>query len=224
MEELAAKEDHVWVNQLFNKENPQAHVAYTGPEIWEQTNGEVDVFVHGIGTGGCIAGVGEYLKSKKASVKVCALEPTESRVHVGEAPAPHGIVGWAPGVHSSFLEGHGWEKEKLSDKARGIVDEWGHVATPDAVKMCLHVTQTEGMMIGPSSGAAIKYAFDIASRPESAGKTIVVVVPSHGIRYTTHPMWLASQTEAGVALPAGPPVMDKEAPLIAWKSEEYKPE
>jgi len=180
--------------------------------------------VHGIGTGGCVAGVGKFLKSKSADCKVVALEPSESRVHTGAAPGKHGIVGWAPGLHSSFLEGHDKPKEELSDAPRGVVDEWGHVETKDAVATCLKVTQSEGMMIGPSSGAAIKYAFDIASRPEAAGKTIVVVVPSHGIRYVAHPLWGAVSAEANTALPPGqPPCTDKEAPICLWNSATYTP-
>jgi len=154
-------------------------------EIWEQAEGKVDYFIHGIGTGGCVAGCGKFLKSKNAACKVIALEPTESRVHVGEKAAPHGIVGWAPGIHSSFIEGHDKPKEELSDAARGIVDEWGHVITKDAVETCLALTREEGMMVGPSSGAAVKYAFDVASRPEAKGKTIVAIaqqVYNHGWR------------------------------------------
>ena len=123
---LAANPDYWWGNQLGNMDNPAAHIANTGPEIWEQAEGKVDYFVHGIGTGGCIAGVGKFLKSKNADCKVIALEPSESRVHIGEKPGPHGIVGWAPGVHSEFLEGHALPKDQLSDAPRGVVDEWVH--------------------------------------------------------------------------------------------------
>jgi len=184
----------------------------------------VDYFIHGIGTGGCIAGVGKFLKSKNPAVKVIALEPTESRVHTGAKPGPHGVIGWAPGIHSNFLEGAGMAAEELSDAPRGVVDEWGHTHTKDAVATCLTLTREEGMMVGPSSGAAVKYAFDVASRPEAAGKTIVVVLPSHGIRYVAHPLWAAVNAEANAALPAGvPPCSDKEAPVLAWASEDYVP-
>jgi len=213
-----------WSNQLANQDNPEAHVAATGPEIWQQTGGQVDYFVHGIGTGGCIAGVGKYLKEKNPEVKVVALEPTESRVHVGEAPKPHGVVGWSPGVHSEFIEGFAWDKEKLNAEARGIVDEWGHVSSKEAVEWSLHVTRSEGMMVGPSSGAAIKYAVDVASRPEAKGKTVVVVVPSHGIRYVAHPLWAGVVNEANEALPPGmTPCSDKDKPPLLWASEKYKP-
>ena len=115
---------YFWVNQLGNMDNPDIHTATTGPEIWEQAQGQVDYFVHGIGTGGCVAGVGKFLKSKNADCKVVALEPSESRVHTGAPPGKHGIIGWAPGLHSAFLEGHDQPKESLSDAPRGVVDEW----------------------------------------------------------------------------------------------------
>lgn len=176
-----------------------------------------------------------------------ALEPTEARVHTGASPKPHGVVGWAPGVHSQFLDGFGKARERdsqvptaphqpaeahatspqapeeLSDAPRGVVDEWGHVATSEAVATCLQVTSAEGMMVGPSSGAAIKYAFDVAARPEAKGSTIVVVLPSHGIRYVAHPLWAAVNAEANEALPPGEaPCSDREQPILLWASEEYK--
>ena len=213
-----------WANQLGNLDNPAVHEQTTGPEIWKQAGGKVDYFIHGIGTGGCIAGVGKYLKSMNPDCKIIALEPTESRVHIGAKPSPHGIVGWAPGVHTQFLEGYDKPAEELSDAPRDLVDEWGHVKTPDAVATALKLTREEGMMIGPSSGAAIHYTFEVASRPEAAGKTIVVVVPSHGIRYVAHPLWGGVSAEANVALPPGwAPCSDKELPVLSWSSETYTP-
>eukprot|EP00632_Arachnochrysis_sp_CCMP2950_P003971 CAMPEP_0185704402 /NCGR_PEP_ID=MMETSP1164-20130828/17003_1 /TAXON_ID=1104430 /ORGANISM="Chrysoreinhardia sp, Strain CCMP2950" /LENGTH=388 /DNA_ID=CAMNT_0028371753 /DNA_START=22 /DNA_END=1188 /DNA_ORIENTATION=- len=211
-----------WSNQLANADNPAVHGVTTGPEIWEQTGGAVDVFVHGIGTGGCVAGVGAYLKAKKPSVQVVALEPSESRVHTGAPPKSHGIVGWSPGIHATFLEGHGRPAAELSDAPRGVVDEWGHVATADAVQTATHVCRTMGLMCGPSSGAALKCAFDIAARDDSNGKTIVVVIPSHAIRYCAHPLWGATMKEANAALPAGDaPCTDKEQPVLLWDSAAY---
>lgn len=223
---VASAPDKYWSpNQLGNLDNPEAHEAHTGPEIWTQAGGKVDIFVHGIGTGGCVAGVGKYLKSKNPAVRVIALEPSESRVHVGAPPKPHGIVGWAPGVHSQFLDGYGKPAGELSDAPRGVVDEWGHVSAPEAVAMARKITASEGMMVGPSSGAALKYAIDVAARPDSRGKTIVVVIPSHGIRYVAHPLWAAVSAEAGVALPPSlVPCADKEQPLILWNSEKYDAE
>ena len=103
--ELAAQPNHWYIGQMENENNPSAHIDATGPEIWKQAGGSVDYFVHGIGTGGCIAGVGKYLKEQNPAVKVVALEPSESRIHIGAPGGKHGIVGWAPGFHSSFLEG-----------------------------------------------------------------------------------------------------------------------
>ncbi|EOD20015.1 cysteine synthase [Emiliania huxleyi CCMP1516] len=222
-DQLAANPHYWWPNQLGNPDNPAVHERTTGPEIWKLAGGAVDYFIHGIGTGGCVAGVGKYLKSVNPKCRVIALEPTEARVHTGASPKPHGVVGWAPGVHSQFLDGFGKAPEELSDAPRGVVDEWGHVATSEAVATCLQVTSAEGMMVGPSSGAAIKYAFDVAARPEAKGSTIVVVLPSHGIRYVAHPLWAAVNAEANEALPPGEaPCSDKEQPILLWASEEYK--
>jgi cysteine synthase A len=215
--ELASQPDHWYIGQMENESNPAAHIENTGPEIWAQSAGQVDYFVHGIGTGGCIAGVGKFLKDKNPACKVVALEPSEARIHTGAPMGKHGIVGWAPGFHSNFLDGVGKPAAELSDAPRGVVDEWGHVSTAECVEWATKVTQTEGMMVGPSAGAAIKYACDVACRPEAAGKTIVVVVPSHGIRYVQHPLWGKMKAEVATALPS-PPCSDKEAPILQWDS------
>jgi len=215
--ELASQPNHWYIGQMENEANPEAHIDRTGPEIWAQTGGNVDYFVHGIGTGGCIAGVGKFLKEKNPECKVVALEPSEARVHTGAPMAKHGIVGWAPGFHSNFLEGVGKPAEELSDAPRGVVDEWGHVSTPECVQWATKVCQDEGMMVGPSAGAAIKFACDLACRDEAEGKTIVVVVPSHGIRYVQHPLWASMKEEATKALPS-PPCSDKEAEICLWDS------
>eukprot|EP00320_Phaeocystis_rex_P014112 CAMPEP_0119057750 /NCGR_PEP_ID=MMETSP1178-20130426/2152_1 /TAXON_ID=33656 /ORGANISM="unid sp, Strain CCMP2000" /LENGTH=404 /DNA_ID=CAMNT_0007038607 /DNA_START=46 /DNA_END=1260 /DNA_ORIENTATION=+ len=215
--ELAAQPDHWYIGQMENEDNPAAHIEHTGPEIWVQSGNKVDYFVHGIGTGGCIAGVGKYLKEKNPEVKVVALEPTEARVHTGAPMSKHGIVGWMPGFHSNFLEGVGKPAAELSDEPRGVVDEWGHVSTAECVEWAAKVTREEGMMVGPSAGAAIKYACEVASRPEAKGKTVVVVVPSHGIRYVQHPLWGKMKAEAATALPSTP-CSDKEAPILLWDS------
>jgi len=225
IQELVASDpEKYWCpSQLSNDDNPAVHEAHTGPELWAQAGGRVDVFVHGIGTGGCIAGVGKFLKSVNPAVRIVALEPSESRVHVGAPPKPHGVVGWSPGVHSQFLSGYGAPAAELSEAPRGIVDEWGHVSSAEAVATARAITMSEGMMVGPSSGAALKYALDIAARPEMRGKVIVVVIPSHGIRYVAHPLWAAVNAEAGAALPpALVPCGDKEQPVILWASDAYK--
>lgn len=217
VEELGAKPGNFYLGQMSNRHNPEAHVLHTGPEIWAQAGGQVDFFVHGIGTGGCIAGVGSFLKSQNPQCKVVALEPSEARMHTGAPMGKHGIVGWMPGFHSKFLEGVDLPAAELSDAPRGVVDEWGHVSTPECVAWATKVCRDEGMMVGPSAGAAIKYACDVACRPEAAGKTVVVIVPSHGIRYVQHPLWGPMKEEAAHALPATP-VADKGAPILQWDS------
>jgi len=221
--ELGAKAGHYYINQFYTTDNPESHKKTTGPEIWRQTQGKVDYFIHGIGTGGCLSGTGEYLKEKNTALKVLAVEPTEARVHVGQPMGKHGIVGIGAGLHSPFLKGHDQPKEELSEAARGVVDEWGHATTQECCEFARKAAQTEGMMIGPSSGAALKVAIDVAKRPESAGKTIVVVFPSHAIRYTKHPLWAPLVEEAGKALPV-PPVMDKEKPILQWNSSDQSTE
>jgi len=130
--------------------------------------------------------------------------------------------GGAAGFHSKFIEGAKWSEEgkALDDKPRGVVDEWGHVSTPEGVAMAKELASKEGMMVGPSSGAAIKYALDLACRAEAKDKTIVVVVPSHGIRYGAHPLWAGLKEEVGKALPAGAITTDKEAPVCQWNSSQ----
>jgi len=127
---------------------------------------------------------------------------------------PHTIVGLAPGMPSEFLTGP-FENED----ARGVVDEWAHCHQDDAVVWAKKACSKEGMMIGPSAGAALKVAIDVASRPDSKGKTIVVVFSSHGIRYTAHPLWKEVKAEAISALPV-PPNMNKEAPTLLWSSDD----
>jgi len=210
-------------NQFYNGNNPAAHYAATGPEIWSQTSGEIDVFIHGVGTGGTIGGAGKYLKEKKPSVKIVAIEPSNSRVHVGEQPdGPHSIVGIGAGVKTHFL---GADEIPLEEPFvnPAVVDEWAHCSSADAIVYAAKACQEEGMMVGPSAGAALKVACDLTLKDEYAGKTIVVVQPSHGIRYVNHPMWAAVKKEATAALPA-PPNMDKECPDVLWKSSDYTPE
>ena len=208
------------VNQFYNENNPDAHYATTGPEIWEQTKGEIDIFVHGVGTGGTIAGTGKYLKEKKPSVKVVAIEPSNSRVHMGEKPnGPHSIVGIGAGVKTHFLGGESPDEVYVKP---AIVDEWAHCSSEDAVVYAAKACTEEGMMVGPSAGAALKVAFDLAVKDEAKGKTIVVMQPSHGIRYVNHPMWAAVKKEATAALPA-PPNMATDVDNVLWKSSDYTP-
>merc|ERR1719440_2656136 len=193
-------------NQFYNEDNPATHYATTGPEIWAQTGGEVDYLVHGVGTGATIAGAGKFLKEQKPSVKTVAIEPSNSRVHMGETPSgPHSIVGIGAGVKTNFLGAT--EGAPFVDPS--VVDEWAHASSDEAIEYAAKACQQEGMMVGPSAGAALKVACELAVREECAGKTIVVMQASHGIRYVNHPMWAAVKKEATLALPS-PPNMDKE--------------
>jgi cysteine synthase A len=156
--------------QFENPANPAAHRKTTGPEIWEDTDGEVDVFVAGVGTGGTITGVGEYLKEKKPDVKVVAIEPATSAVlSTGQAGA-HKIQGIGAGFVPNTLN-------------TSIYDEIFPVENDDAFAVAKELAKAEGILTGISSGAALKAALEVAQRPESKGKTIVVLLPDSGDRY-----------------------------------------
>jgi len=170
-EELAAEIPNSYIPQQFkNPANPEIHKKTTAEEIWKDTNGEVDIFVGGVGTGGTISGVGEVLKSKKNSVQIIAVEPASSPVLSGGTKAPHKIQGIGPGfVPDNFN--------------RSVVDEIFTVANEDAFDAAKQLARTEGLIVGISSGAAAFAATQIAKRPENAGKTIVVLLPDTGERY-----------------------------------------
>jgi len=193
----------------------------TGPEIWEQTGGDIDCFVAGAGTGGTLNGVGQFLKEKNPSCHVVCVEPTEARVLVGGTPGMHGVVGIGANLQLPLLEklapGQEWK-----EGPRGPIDEFLHASTPECVEWANRVAAEEGLLVGPSSGAAIKVAVDIAKRPEMKGKTIVVLQASSAIRYVSHPMWEQHKTEGGAALPL-PPDLETEFPICRWKSEDYTP-
>lgn len=170
-EELAKETpDSFIAGQFVNPANPQAHIATTGPEIFEDTDGEVDIFVAGVGTGGTISGVGEYLKSKKPAVKVVAVEPATSAV------LSTGIAG----AHKIQGIGAGFIPEVLNTK---IYDEIFPVSNEDAFATGKLIGKCEGVLVGISSGAATHAAIQLAKRPENAGKTIVVLLPDTGDRY-----------------------------------------
>lgn len=156
--------------QFVNPANPAAHKATTGPEIWEDTDGEVDVFVAGIGTGGTITGTGEYLKEQKPSVKVVAVEPKSSAFLSTGVAGPHKIQGI----------GAGFAPDVLNQK---VYDEIIPVANEDAFELGRVIGKTEGVLVGISSGAALWAAIEVAKRPESKGKTIVALLPDTGDRY-----------------------------------------
>ena len=162
--------------QFVNPANPKAHFETTGPEIWEDTDGAVDVFVAGVGTGGTLTGVGQYLKSKKPGVKVVAVEPKDSPV-LSEGHA---------GSHKIQGIGAGFVPDVLDTK---IYDEIIPVTNEDAFATGKRIGHAEGVLVGISSGAAVWAAIELAKRPENAGKTIVTLLPDTGDRYLSTPLF-----------------------------------
>jgi cysteine synthase len=160
----------VLARQFSNEANPAIHEATTGPEIWDDTDGAVDIFVAGIGTGGTITGAGHYLKKQKASLQVVAVEPEESPLLNGGAPGPHKIQG----IGANFIP-------EILD--REVYDEVIDVNIDQSVAMARRLAVEEGILAGISSGATVTAAVELAKRPENAGKTIVVIIASFGERY-----------------------------------------
>lgn len=170
-EELAKTLENAFIpSQFTNQVNPKAHEATTGPEIWADTDGNVDIFVAGVGTGGTLTGVGHYLKSQNANVKVVAVEPATSPVLSKGQAGPHKIQGI----------GAGFVPETLDTK---VYDEIIAIPNEDAFKYGRQFAHSEGVLVGISSGAALAAAVDLANRPENAGKNIVVLLPDTGDRY-----------------------------------------
>ena len=175
--ELAAETPNSFIpSQFDNPANALAHRETTGPEIWEDTDGEVDIFVSGVGTGGTVTGVGEYLKSKNPAVHVVAVEPASSAVLSTGVAGSHKIQGIGAGFVPSVLNTH-------------IYDEIITVENDDAFAMGARIGKSEGVLVGISSGAAVWAAIQLAKRPENAGKKIVVLLPDTGDRYLSTPMF-----------------------------------
>ena len=162
--------------QFDNQANVEIHRTTTGPEIWEDTEGKVDIFVAGIGTGGTITGTGEYLKSVSPSVKIIAVEPKDSPLLSEGKAGPHKIQGWAAGFIPSILNTH-------------IYDEVLTVETQQAYDTAREIARLEGVLVGISSGAAVYAALQVAKRKENEGKTIVVLLPDNGERYLSTPLF-----------------------------------
>ena len=176
-EELAAEIPNSFIpGQFVNPANPKTHRENTGPEIYEDTDGEVDIFVAGVGTGGTVTGVGEYLKSKKPDVKIVAVEPASSAVLSTGVAGPHKIQGI----------GAGFVPDVLNTK---VYDEIIPVENDDAFATGKLIGQNEGVLVGISSGAAAYAAIQLAKRPENEGKTIVVLLPDTGDRYLSTPLF-----------------------------------
>lgn len=176
-EELAASTPHSFIpSQFTNAANPAIHKATTGPEIWEDTDGTVDIFVAGVGTGGTVTGVGEYLKSKNPNIKIVAVEPAGSPVLSKGVSGSHKIQGIGPGFVPDTLN-------------TAIYDEIITVENEDAFATGRAIAVNEGVLVGISSGAALWAATELAKRPENKGKTIVALLPDTGERYLSTPMF-----------------------------------
>ena len=176
-EELQAEiPNSIIAGQFVNPANPKAHKETTGPEIWEDTDGEVDIFVAGVGTGGTVTGVGEYLKSQKSSVKVVAVEPADSPVLSKGTAGAHKIQGIGAGFVPEVLN-------------TGVYDEVIPVTNDDAFATGKLLGKNEGVLVGISSGAALWAAIELAKRPENKGKTIVALLPDTGDRYLSTPLF-----------------------------------